>query len=80
MSAKCQSGLTQHLVVTLLPRPPMCWLKRKVTLRLYIAPARTITPTGEYQRVVFAFVINTKLQLDICRGCRDWFPFNHLIS
>ena len=42
MSAKCQSGLTQHLVVTLLPRPPMCRLKRKVTLRLHIAPARFV--------------------------------------
>ncbi len=57
----------------------MRWLKQKGKVRLHIAPSQTITPTGKYQRVVFALVINTKLQLEICRGRRDWFPFSHLI-
>ena len=57
----------------------MRWLKRKGTVCKHIAPSPIITPTGEYQRVVFAFVVNTKLQLKICRGRRDWFPFRHLI-
>lgn len=58
----------------------MRWLKRKGAVRKRIAPSQIITPTGEYQCVVFALVINTKLQLEICRGCRDGFPFKHLLT
>ena len=54
-------------------------LEQEGKVRLHIAPSQTVTPTRKYQCVVFALVINAKLQLKICRGRRDWFPFSHLI-
>ena len=71
---------SKPLTLLVFPRPPMCRLKQKAPIRMHIEPAQVITPTGKYQRVVFALIINTELQLDICRGCRDWFPFKHLID
>jgi len=39
----------------------MCRFELKVPIGEYIEPARAITPTGKYERVVFALVISTKL-------------------
>jgi hypothetical protein len=43
-------------------------LKPYGTLGPDIAPAKALAPTGEGQRVIFAFVVDAQLQLDVCRG------------
>jgi hypothetical protein len=39
----------------------MGWLKRHVTIEVYIAPARAIPSTGKDQRVIFALLVNAQL-------------------
>jgi hypothetical protein len=51
-----------------IPKPPMGRLKPYGTLGPDIAPAKALAPTGEGQRVIFAFVVDAQLQLDVCRG------------
>ena len=42
-----------------IPKPPMGRLKRHGAIGANIAPAGTVALTGKYQRVIFAFIVDT---------------------
>ena len=47
----------------------------------HIAPARTLTLTGKYQRVIFAIVVDAQLQIETYRSYGDGLPYIfHLTS
>ncbi len=57
------------------PKPPMCRLKRQAATGAHIPPARAIALTRKCQRVIFAFIIDTKFQLDMCRSRGNGLPY-----
>jgi hypothetical protein len=62
------------------PWAPVGRFKVHRTIAADIAPARTIATAGEHQGMVFAVGKYAQLQLHICWGYFDGFPFGHAIS
>ena len=50
-------------------------LKRQAATGAHIPLPRTIALTRKCQRAIFAFIIDTKLQLDMCRSRGDRMPY-----
>ena len=50
-------------------------LKWHGTIGAHITPARAVSLTGKCQRVIFAIIVDTKLQLDMYRSRGDRLPY-----